>query len=348
MTLPTIRSPDPRARELSFEQTVPRALAHRRAISEVFVSDSARVADDEFVAALQVPRAHSLWHDHSHALHDPLLVVEACRQAAFVGTHRYLGVPIGTRGSLQSIEYRVDELDAYRDDGANPLESIARIRVADRQDRQGALTAMRFEARLTIGERPAMTMSGTILFIPADDFAVLRAHQRAAKPLLDRAPAAPARIDPVLVGRCDVRNMAIGDVDPDAPASGEQRFPVVVEPANPAFFDHEQDHLPGPLIVEVYRQAAVRAAVRAGALATPVAVATGLRATFSDFGEYEGATECAALVGPVAGGDVVTVRLGLHQFGARLAEAELDLTPLSESRARHPDVRRGVPWEPCN
>lgn len=326
-----IGAPAAQAGQLRFERTVPRELAHRRAISEVFVADSASVAEDEFVAALQVPRAHSLWHDHRHAIHDPMLLVEACRQAAFVGAHRYLGVPVGTRGSLSCVAFRVVDLDAFGDDGAHPLEAIAHIRVAERDERGGALVGLSIDAELEIGGATAMTMSGTILFMPADDYAVLRAHQRAGKPLLAAVPPAPPRIDASLVGRGDPRNMAIGDVPAGAPASGEQRFPVVVEPTNPAFFDHSQDHLPGPLIVEVYRQAAIRTATRSGALASPVAVVTDCRATFADFAEYEGTTECTARLAGTAGDGRITINLALHQFGAQLAEAHLELSAVSET-----------------
>jgi A-factor biosynthesis hotdog domain len=317
--------------DLSFAQTAPRDLAHRRAISEVFVTDSAPVAEDEFVAALQVPRAHGLWNDRRHSFHDPLLAVEACRQATFVGIHRYLGVPIGTPGSLQRVEFCVGDLDAYRDDRANPLEAIVHIRVSDRQERGGELVETRFDGELTIGDRVAMSMGGTILFIPAEDYAILRAHQRARKPLLAAPPPPPPGLDPALVGRYDPRNVAIGDVAPGALTSGEQRFPVLVDPYNPSFFDHAQDHLPGPLIVEVYRQAAIRAATRAGALAAPLAVVTRCQATFTDFAEYEGPTECVAVLGPATAQHRIPVSVRLCQFGAQLAEAEIELTALSES-----------------
>lgn len=331
MTAPTIRSSAARPSELRFDRTVPRDLAHRRAISEVFVADSAAIGDDEFVAAIQVPRAHSLWHDHAHAFHDPMLTVEACRQATFVAAHRYLGVPVGIRGSLQALTFEVADLEAFRDDRASPLEGIVCLCVSDREERGGTLVAMKFDAELRVRGRAAMSIGGALFFMSAEDFAVLRAHQRARKPLLATAPPSRQRIDAALVGRSDPRNVAIGDIGPAAAATSEQRYPVVVDPANPAFFDHEQDHIPGPLIVEVYRQAAILTATRAGALASPHAVVTRCRATFADFGEYEGRIECAAVLAPVPVGGGVTVDLALCQYGVELAEAQLQLTDVSEA-----------------
>ncbi|MEK8174747.1 hypothetical protein NKH77_53975 [Streptomyces sp. M19] len=48
---------------LGFERTVPRDIAHRRQIGEVFVADSARTGEDECCLSFQIPRAHSLWSD---------------------------------------------------------------------------------------------------------------------------------------------------------------------------------------------------------------------------------------------------------------------------------------------
>ena len=309
---------------LRFDQTVPRALAHRRALAEVYVCDSAQVGDEEFVLALQVPRAHSLWFDRHGAHHDPFSVAEACRQGAFVVVHRYLRIPQGLPFSLQRVEFRVEDLGAYRDDGANPLEAICELRL-DETHREGeTLVALSFRGDLTIGATPAMTMSGALVFLPPDDYEVLRAHQRGRK---SRAGAGARRpvppVEPALVGRRDERNVVIAEPAEDH-LSGELRFPVVVDETHPFFFDHEQDHLPGPLIVEAYRQSAIFAARRAGRIGSPVATVVGCRASFSDFAELDADTECAAIV-RVGEGPRVCVDIALLQLGKRIAEAKLEL-----------------------
>ncbi len=309
---------------LCFDQTVPRRLAHRRGLAEVFVADTARSGDEEFAAAIQTPRAHSLWHDQDHGFHDPLLVVEACRQAIFVGLHRYWEVPVGTPGSLQRFDFRVLDLEAYRDDRANPLAGRAQIRMTLNRREEGEGGVATFAGRVILGGRKAMAVEGTILLFDREDFEVLRAHQRAGKPLLAQPPPAPPAIRAALIGRRDGRNVVIAEAPGDGVAGEVQRYPVIVDPGNPAFFDHPNDHLPGPLIVEVYRQAAIRAACRVGSLAAPRAVATGCRAEFVDFGEYEGPIECVASVEESVDGEI-PVQVGLHQFGNRVAEAGLVL-----------------------
>ena len=307
---------------LRFEQTVPRALAHRRGVGEVYVCDSTQIEDERFLLALQVPRAHSLWFDRRGPHHDPFSVAEACRQGAFVVVHRYLRIPQGLPFSLQRVEFRVEDVDVYRDDGVAPLEAVCDLRLEESHREGDALRAMSFSGELTIGDSPAMSMGGGLVFLPSDDYEVLRSHQRARK---ERdgggGRAAVEPIEPHLVGRRDERNVVIGE---PAEEGGELRFPIVVDEAHPFFFDHAQDHLPGPLIVEAYRQAAIAAATRSGELASPVTVAAGCRASFSDFAELDADTQCAASVRGAEGGRV-TVEVALLQLGGRIAEAEVEL-----------------------
>lgn len=314
--------------ELKFEQTVPRSLAHRRALSEVYVSDTAQAGEDEFLIAIQVPRSHCLWYDRDVPLHDPLAAAEGARQGAFVVVHRYLDVPLGLPFSLQRVELRVPDLEPFRDDEREPLEAVCRLRLADKQSRGDVLVALNFSGELTIGGELASTMGGGLVFLPTEDYDVLRAHQRARKRLDgDGQPVSAEPLDPALVGRRDPRNVAIGEAA-DGSDGAEPRYPLVVDLSHPAFFDHGQDHVPGPLMVEVYRQAALLTAQRAGAIASPRAAVTACEASFTDFAELDAPSECSARVTGEGGGGAVEVELGLHQFGSQIAQARLELTEL--------------------
>jgi 4'-phosphopantetheinyl transferase EntD len=318
---PSYARPGRTAGDLSFERTVPRSLVHRLALGEVFVTDSAELAQAEFAVAVQIPRAHSLWFDRRAPFHDPLAAVEAGRQGTFVVAHRHLGVATGLPASLQTVAVTVEDLAAFRDDGT-PLEGVFEVRLEDSSD-DDSVTRMRFAGRLVLGDRTAMTMAGRLAFLPPADYAALRATQRAAKPLTDGPPRAPRPVEASLVGRFDERNVVIGD--PVRDATG-WRAPVIVDQRHPAFFDHPQDHMPGPLIVEAYRQTAIVAAAREGALSSPLVAVTSCRAGFADFGEHDGLVECVASV--TASDDAgASLSLILEQFGSPIAEAEVRLTP---------------------
>jgi A-factor biosynthesis hotdog domain len=306
---------------LSFDRTVPRELAHRAAVGEVFVCDSARAGEDEFLLAVQLSRSHRMWSDRRYAYHDPLHTAEAGRQGLFVLLHRYFDVPHGLPMVLRQIGLDVHDLEAYRDGGRAPLDAVFRVRLTDQRYRGGALLGMAFRGDLTVGDAPAMTMTGDIMMLQRGDYDVLRAHARARKGIRDAGSAAPPKpLDPALLGRYDERNVVIGDV------TGEGRYPILVDQRHPCFFDHPLDHVPGPLILEAYRQAALVTAYRSGALPSPVAALTRCHVNFADYAEFEAPVECTAAVSATTPTHVA-LDLALYQYGTRIAEATLALTP---------------------
>ncbi|WP_405591017.1 AfsA-related hotdog domain-containing protein [Streptomyces sp. NBC_01190] len=322
--------------ELGFEQTVPRATAHRRAVGEVFVTDSARLSDDEFLLAWQIPRAHSLWGDRTVPHHDPFSIAEAARQGSFVVVHRYLDIPLDLPFTLRRFDFRVGALEPFRDDGRAPLQGLLRYRISDREFRGGELGTMTLTGTLEIGGAPVMTVSGDTVFLSRADYEALRAFQRARKHLADIPPWKPAApVDPAAVGRRDRRNVVVGEptepaepvvlAEPVAPA-GQVRYPLVIDRAHPSYFDHDYDHVPGPFIVEGFRQTALLSATAEGALLSPVAAMTGLRTTFSGYGEFEGPLEYVAEPAVRRPG-AVEVRVGLRQFGTEIAEGRIELSP---------------------
>ncbi|GLW11235.1 adhesin [Microtetraspora sp. NBRC 13810] len=302
---------------LGFEHTVPRAIAHRQAVGEVFVTDSTPGPDGEYLVAVQLPRAHSLWYDRRSRFHDTFSTAEAARQGSFVVLHRYFDVPVGLPFSLLRWAFRIEDLNAYRDDERTPLQGVLRYRVTDKGRKGAGFGDMTLHGELTIGGSTAMTLTGDVVFFNADDYQVLRTYQQSTKPPADPAPA-PPRLDPLLVGRMDHRNVVIGEA-----ADG---FQYVIDTSHPSYFDHAYDHVPGPFIVEGFRQAAIVTATRAGALPSPVAAVTACSTTFAGFGEFGAPLTTSAEVTGRDGGRV-TVELGLHQYGKRLADATVELSP---------------------
>jgi hypothetical protein len=316
--------------ELSFEQTMPRSLAHRRALGEVFLTDSAQVADDEFVLGVQVPRAHSLWFDRLVRFHDPLAPAEAARQAIFVIVHRYLGAPIGPPFSMRRLHLQIVDLEAFREHDYTPLEGILRLRLAEARRAGDTLGRTTFEGEFAVDGRTAMTVGGDAVFLSQLDYGELREYQRARKPLDREAPPDVPPLDPGAVGRRDARNVVIGEPS-SQPGDPEQRYPLRIDLSHPSFFDHSYDHVPGPVLAEAFRQAAVVTATRAGALATPVAALTGCEAAFADFAEPEALIECtAARPEPRADGSV-SVEVACHQFGKQLGDGRIELRPYPDA-----------------
>lgn len=150
------------------------------------------------------------------------------------------------------------------------------------------------------------------------------------------------------MGRENPRNVVIGlpgqeartDDGPDD--GGASRFLLAADPHHPAFFDHEYDHVPGPLMVEGMRQAAVAAACRAGAMATPHALAVGCEAAFLDFAEFEADLVHEAEVGAPGADGRIPVAVVLRQFGKPIVEGRIDLLPDAAPRPQSTARAHGV------
>lgn len=330
---------------LSYERTVPRDVAHRRQVGEVFVTDSAQTGPDDFHTAFEVLRAHSLWSDRAgSAYHDPLASAEAARQSIFVLLHRHVGIPVALPFSLQRITLRVLDPEAYRSDRRTALRGTVHYRVAERAGRGADVTAMTLQGTVRIGGRPAMALTAHLAFMAQQDYDVFRAFQRGQKPVADAVRTVARPLPPAAVGRELAANVVLG-----APASAADtpdagpRLLLAADTSHPAFFDHDYDHVPGPLMVEGMRQAALVAwaATQGSAGAKPYGVApytggeggarapfvAGCEAAFLDFVEFEADVDYRAVAGPADAGGRIPVDVAVRQFGRDVVTGRVDLLP---------------------
>ncbi|MDP7733123.1 AfsA-related hotdog domain-containing protein [Mycobacterium sp. TY813] len=311
---------------VSFDQAVPCSQAHRRALAEVYVADAIPVGAGECLVAIQIPRAHSLWFDRMIAYHDTLSTVEATRQALTVVGHRYFGIPNNTQMTLQSLEFSVEDLSAYRDDERSPLEGIVRIRRKNDIDNLGYCKEVCADGTLTIGAAKALTVRWAGIAFPRETYDELRRKQRRTRPSsLITTVKPPELLDPSLVGRQDPRNVVLGRPN-DESGDEANRFSLVADQRHPYFFDHAYDHVPGPLFLEAIRQAAIITATNSRALSSPIAAVTGAVVKFTGFAELdETVTLSTSMGGTTELGDVTTT-VSLYQFNQQIVNGEVELS----------------------
>ncbi len=310
---------------LRFDRNVSRDLVHRRALAEVLIADTVQVADDEFLLGTQLPRAHTLWSDRVYPYHDPLIAVEVCRQACIAIPQRYYDVGPDWRFISKRIDLRVVNLDAFTDDEASPPEGILRARFSNRRERHGVLCGITVESELTIDGVLAATVCGDLMFFPGTIYQRLRSHQRKFKALNPALQAAPRPNDPASVGRTFHQNVAIGESVTPGSAVGEYRYVAIVDQRHPCFFDHPLDHVPGALVMEIYRQAAIATATGGGTAAPGAAVVTRCDVQLSDFAELEVPVECSARVLDQQEDEAVPIALALHQLESQIGDAHVEL-----------------------
>ncbi|GAA3075405.1 ScbA/BarX family gamma-butyrolactone biosynthesis protein [Streptomyces glomeratus] len=306
---------------MQFARTLPKELVHRAAVAEVFLTDAQRHGEGEVMLAAQLPRLHAFYDDtlgpRTH--HDPLLLLEACRQGIFVVAHRYLDVPLGHKFLLRSVEFEVPD-PAALEYGDAPTEAVIGTRIEHRFRSRSGPTGLRLRFTASIGAREALLACIDYSWMPPQDWTRMRAGQRDALGLSQSPVALPGpRIDPALVGRRDPANVVISP--PHASGDGIRTARLVAETAHPILYDHWVDHVPGMLELEGFRQLAVTASHAEGTVPAPRALPVGLAVRFRCFAEMDLPLECStARVLPGA-----DIECTLHQAGSLVAEGRISL-----------------------
>lgn len=306
---------------LTYGRTVDRALVHRAALAEVFLTDAQRVDEHRFLVAAQLPRAHPYYTDHLNGRLDPLLLLECCRQAETLAAHEYLGVPAGTAFLLSAWSLRMDTDPPAT--GAVPGELSIDVAISEPRWREGRLRALRYRMTPALDGTPLGEVSIRVGYVPADAHAALRTRQRGGAPPSSATVAAQGKDWPAAayrVGRADPANVVLAGARRSAVgAAATLRVPT----GHPSMFDHPLDHVPGMVLTEAARQIALLASDdRRGSLAR-----TRVRALQGTFARYVELDAPVTLTARIPDGDpsapVVAVRV--EQAGATSAELVLEL-----------------------
>jgi hypothetical protein len=261
MTVNAVEEVSPPPRELGYSRTIDRALVHRSAVSEVFLTDLLPVGPQRAWCAAQLPLTHSYYSDHDQhqPLFDPLLLLESCRQAAIAGSHSHMGIPDGTTMIVDTFAYENTWLPGLAvGDGPGEL-GVDTVFVKETVARTGRLRRGNVTQRLFVdGVRVGLhTMS--VSFLKGSQAAALRQAQRGTPaPFTSslRQEFPPATVAPGSVGRGSPANVVLSrpEADPDG-----VRAEVTPWFGNRSLFDHSYDHYPAMTLVESARQAALLA-----------------------------------------------------------------------------------------
>lgn len=313
--------------EASFEQTIPRGLVHKAGPEAVWLTDVGRLGDAGYYGIGQVPRTHAYLDDrvgvpHGHC--DLAMLVELSRQAGIAVTHRFLGVPESHPTIFMKLSITVTD-PSPTDWTPAPAPVGVGVEILNIDERDGVPES--FAADLVIVVDGRERARATTLWAAHEPTAYkgARADARQGKPLDERAPSARP-LPPEQVGRRNPDNVLIGEPERDGRT---YRGPVVVDEQHPYFYEHPVDHIPGVLMLEAFRQAALVAATDAHGLPGADAVVVRCDARFTDFAENELPLDCEAKVAdpdPDDDGVTVPVRLRLEQPGTgRVAQASLGM-----------------------
>ncbi|MFJ4861216.1 MULTISPECIES: ScbA/BarX family gamma-butyrolactone biosynthesis protein [unclassified Streptomyces] len=310
--------------ELSYSSTVTRALVHRAAVCEVFLTDSIRLAEDEYLIAAQLPRVHSYYNDQvtTPAVYDPLLLVEVFRQASIYTAHTFLDAAVDEKFIFNGGEMIVTDVTALHI-GARPGHAQIHARQAALKHRDGVVTGSTLDMVLTVDGREAATMRTTCQWMPGRAWNRMREKGRAALALGTARPHHTGRrVAPITVGRISPQNVVLSETEV---REYEVLTQVIVDQENPALFDHPLDHIPGALIFEGFRQSAVHAAFELFGLSPRGLLLTRVETDFTRFGEFELPTDCLVRVVDSPTADSVAFEITMSQE-EQIARARVHLT----------------------
>ena len=267
--------------ELDYERTVTRQLVHRRALSEVFLTDSRRVDESRFVAGAQLPPSHAYYTDHRVPGVDPLLLLECCRQAETHAVHAHFGAPLDTKFVLRDWSLRT-HLDDVPD---RPAEVAITTTTHDARWQGERLRELSYRMRVEVAGTHAADVRMRVQYVPDATYQVLRARRRAgAPPTSDQFREVPAGVPPWRVARSSPDNVIL--LDPEVGPRGV-RARLRIAGDHPSLFDHAQDHVPGMVLMEAGRQAAVLVSGETWRM-------TGLDATLAAYAELDSPITVAA------------------------------------------------------
>jgi 2-oxo-3-(phosphooxy)propyl 3-oxoalkanoate synthase len=243
---------------LSYQSTLPRALVHRSAVSEVFVTDLVAVSEQRFLAAAQLPLTHAYYNDHTQQVpcFDPVLILEAGRQAGIAG-----GTLIGLSSEIQmlvgSFTLHLDAPELLRS-ATRPGElrienSFEAVRVRS----GGRIRRGLVRQELALNGEPIGSHVMECQFVS-------KAENEALRQVMRQSPApstadfpdgpVPGHVPAEEVGRNDQRNVMLAGLTREP---GRVFARVAPRFDNRALFDHSYDHLPAMTLTEAARQLAL-------------------------------------------------------------------------------------------
>ncbi|MFF2961082.1 ScbA/BarX family gamma-butyrolactone biosynthesis protein [Streptomyces sp. NPDC057963] len=238
-----------------------RRLVHRPDAEDVFATGWTRQTETQFSVSARWPQTHRFFAPVSGRHQDPLLIAETMRQTTMLLGHAAFGMPFENQFVMWELAYVCEPGQLLL--GEAPWDIT--VDVSCSRIRRGRRHIGSMHVELLLHRLGAVLASGggRISCASAEAYQKLRNGRRyvigAPIPLL------PA-VAPAEVGRADERDVVL------APGPRRGVWQLRIDTGHPTLFARPNDHVPGILLLEAARQAAV--AVTPGHDFLPVSVRT--------------------------------------------------------------------------
>ncbi|AXI84672.1 hypothetical protein SAM9427_35355 [Streptomyces sp. ETH9427] len=231
----------------SLTTTVPKEFVHRAGVAEVMLTGWERADERRFAVSAQWPRGH-IFFTSVNGCHDPLIAAETLRQIGSLLAHAEYGVPLGHHFLMWdlSLTVRPEHLLV----GGAPASLDIDVVCEDVRMRRESLAGLRYTTVMRRAGQVVATGGASFTCMTSKVYQRLRADRLdgAGPQLALTAPTAPQN-----VGRVSPTDVVL------TPVGRPDRWQLRVDTRHPVLFEHPVDHIPGMMLLEAARQAAVAA-----------------------------------------------------------------------------------------
>ena len=222
-----------------------RQLVHKRFAENVFVEAHTRRGEREFTSRCVFVTSHGLYNDTPSGLSGAGYLVEAARQAKLAICHDFFDVPLSAGFLITAIDWCFTSAKPFVVETLDPFE--VRTEVVEAVARRGVLAKISTRSRIFDGSGHEFLVGEASFLITSRS---LTSRGPRVEPTLLCMPASPASVQVA----CP-ENVFISA--PIREAEAPDRHALIANTEHPYFFEHENSHVPGMLLLEAGKQAAV-------------------------------------------------------------------------------------------
>ncbi|WP_169925437.1 AfsA-related hotdog domain-containing protein [Sanguibacter antarcticus] len=274
----------------TFDRPVDRSMVHRRAAAEVFLTGAHQISQREWAFDVQISRGHVLVPPHTSEI--PLtLCIEALRQMGLYMAHSGYAIPTDWAFTLQKTTFAwlPDARVAFPEFG--PLELTTHLVVTGETLRKGTVSGLEASLEFYVGTEKVAVGTGELRCISPVHYRALRRGAPAPHDVVRRYDPTPVR---------ELRETPDGYLGL-----------VGYNHANPFFFDHPVDHVPGMLLLHTM--------THLFDLTFPLLTARSVDLTCDSFPEFDPPVSFRT----VRGADGTTLDVVFSQNGREIAEGRV-------------------------
>lgn len=226
---------------------IAREWVHKRFDANVFIGEPS-ASDGAFDVKSFFPIDHEFYSDSLAGLSASGYLIEVARQANLALCHRYFEVPLESAFLVTSIDWRFEQAAPFVVPELTPFD--VKTSVSDVGRRRGAVSRVVTRSEFRGSQGVFLTGGATFL---------ISGSAVGAPSTSDAPPPSATPLRPLAPADAQVSSAGaalLGEAD-------GARIPLLVDPEHPYFFEHPNVHVPGMMLLEAGKQAAVYAAQRA-------------------------------------------------------------------------------------